>query len=135
MPWKIISLKIFQGSHYHHQHCKFESCSGEVYSIQHHVIDFVSESGFHQVLRFPPLIKLINATFYNISVILLLVKETGAPGENHWPAGSHWQTLSLAGMHHGHISIYWGSIKQVFKYIVPSWSQLIKKYTVNITIF
>jgi hypothetical protein len=36
-----------------------------------------------------------NATFNNISVIswwsVLLTKETG---ENHWPAASHWQTLS-----------------------------------------
>jgi len=37
----------------------------------------------------------LNATFNNISVIswrsVLLVVETG---ENHWPATSHWQTLS-----------------------------------------
>ena len=36
---------------------------GEVYSIQHYVIKFVSDlqqvSGFLRVLRFPPLIKLI----------------------------------------------------------------------------
>ena len=39
-----------------------------------------------------------NATFNNISVIswwqVLLVKETGIPGENHRPVASHWQTLS-----------------------------------------
>ena len=39
-----------------------------------------------------------NATFNNISVIswqsVLLVEETGRPGENHWPVASHWQTLS-----------------------------------------
>ena len=39
-----------------------------------------------------------NATFNNISVILLqsvlLVEETGWPGENHWPFASHGQTLS-----------------------------------------
>jgi len=39
-----------------------------------------------------------NATFNNISVIswwsVLLVEETGVPGENHWPAASHCQTLS-----------------------------------------
>ena len=38
------------------------------------------------------------ATFNNISVIawrsVLLVEETGVPGENHRPAASHWQTLS-----------------------------------------
>jgi hypothetical protein len=39
-----------------------------------------------------------NVTFNNISVIswrsVLLVEETGVPGENHQPAASHWQTLS-----------------------------------------
>ena len=39
-----------------------------------------------------------NSSFNNISVIswrsVLLVKETGVPGENHWPIASHWQTLS-----------------------------------------
>ena len=39
-----------------------------------------------------------NATFNNISVILwrtvLLVEESGVPGENHWPVASNWQTLS-----------------------------------------
>ena len=38
-----------------------------------------------------------NATFNNISVIswrsVLLVEETGVPGENHRPVASHWQTL------------------------------------------
>jgi hypothetical protein len=40
----------------------------------------------------------LNATFSYISVIswqsVLLVKETGVPGENHRPFTSHWQTLS-----------------------------------------
>ena len=40
----------------------------------------------------------LNATFNNISAIswwsALLMAETGAPGENHQPAASHWQTLS-----------------------------------------
>ena len=39
-----------------------------------------------------------NATFNNISVILwqtvLLMEETGMPGENHQPVPSHCQTLS-----------------------------------------
>jgi hypothetical protein len=39
-----------------------------------------------------------NATFNNISVIswwsVLLVEESGVPGENHQPAASQWQTLS-----------------------------------------
>jgi hypothetical protein len=40
----------------------------------------------------------VNATFNNISVILwlsvLLLEETGGPGENHWNVTFHWQTLS-----------------------------------------
>jgi len=39
-----------------------------------------------------------NATFNDISIIswrsVLLVEETGIPGENHWPAVSDWQTVS-----------------------------------------
>jgi hypothetical protein len=39
-----------------------------------------------------------NVTFNNISAIswrsVLLVEETGGPGENHRPVASHWQTLS-----------------------------------------
>jgi hypothetical protein len=39
-----------------------------------------------------------NATFSNISGILirsvLLMEETGVPGENHRPVASHWKTLS-----------------------------------------
>jgi hypothetical protein len=48
-----------------------------------------------------------NATFNNISVILwrsvLLVEETGVPGENHPLSASHWQTLSynvVSSLHH-----------------------------------
>ena len=47
---------------YHHWRCKFESHSGDVYSIQHYAIKFVSDirrvGGFLWVLRFPPSIKL-----------------------------------------------------------------------------
>jgi hypothetical protein len=43
---------------YHHSNCEFESRSGEVCTIQHHVIKLVSDSrqlvGFLRVLRFPP---------------------------------------------------------------------------------
>jgi hypothetical protein len=39
-----------------------------------------------------------NLTFNNISFIswrsVLLMEETGVPGENHLPVASHWQTLS-----------------------------------------
>ena len=41
---------------------------------------------------------LFNATFNHISVIscqsVLLLQETGGPGEDHRPVASHWQTLS-----------------------------------------
>jgi len=49
-------------SAYHHQRCEFEFHSGGVYSIQLHVITFVSDlmhvGDFLRVLRFPPPIKL-----------------------------------------------------------------------------
>jgi hypothetical protein len=45
----------------------------------------------------------LNSTFNNISVIswqsVLLVEETGIPGENHQPVASHWQTLSHIVVH------------------------------------
>jgi hypothetical protein len=45
----------------------------------------------------------LNATFNNISGIswrsVLLMEETGGPGENHRPVASHWQTLSHNGVH------------------------------------
>ena len=45
------------------------------------------------------MVMVFNATFNNISVIswwlVLLVQETGGPGENHRPVASHRQTLSL----------------------------------------
>jgi hypothetical protein len=46
----------------------------------------------------PICLMVLNTTFNNISVILwrsvVLVKETGGPGENHRPVASHWQSLS-----------------------------------------
>ena len=43
-------------------------------------------------------VMVFNTTFNNISVIswrsVLLVEETGVPGENHRPAANHGQTLS-----------------------------------------
>ena len=43
-------------------------------------------------------VMVVNATFNNISAIswqpVLLVEETAVTRENHWPAASHWQTLS-----------------------------------------
>ena len=39
-----------------------------------------------------------NVTFNNISAIswqsVLLMEDTGVPGESHWPAAIHWQTVS-----------------------------------------
>ena len=59
---------------YHHQRCEFESCSVEVYLIQHYVIRFVSDvaevGGFLRVLWFPPPITL---TCHDITEILLIV--------------------------------------------------------------
>ena len=34
---------IYAISAYHHQHCEYKPNSGEVYSIQHYVIKFVSD--------------------------------------------------------------------------------------------
>ena len=51
----------------------------------------------------------LNATFNNILVILwlsvLLVKETGGPGENHRPVASHRQNLSHNVVHLARIEI------------------------------
>ena len=53
---------IYAISAYHHIRCEFEPRSGEVYSIQHYVIKFVSDflqgGGFLQILGFPPPLKL-----------------------------------------------------------------------------
>ena len=55
-------ITTYAMSAYHHLCCEFESRSGEVYSIQHYVIKFVSDlrqvSGLLQVLWFPLPIKL-----------------------------------------------------------------------------
>ena len=56
---------------------------------------FLSENNIYiYMVRF----MVFNTTYHNISVILwrsvLLVEETGVPGENHRPVVSHWQTLS-----------------------------------------
>ena len=50
-----------------------------------------------------------NATFNNISVIswcsVLLVEETGVPGENHRPAASPGQTLALKIVYRVHLAM------------------------------
>jgi hypothetical protein len=62
--WKRSSWSWSYGSwnyNYRVNQCKFESRSGEVYSIQHYVIKFVSDLGqvgdFLRLLRFPPSMK------------------------------------------------------------------------------
>jgi hypothetical protein len=44
------------------------------------------------------MVMVFHGTFNNISVIswrsVLLLEETGVPGENQWPAASQWQILS-----------------------------------------
>jgi len=61
-------------SAYHHQRCEFKSCSGDVDSIQHYVIKFVSDlrlvRGFLRVLWFPPPKK---SSRHDITEILLKV--------------------------------------------------------------
>jgi hypothetical protein len=48
--------------------------------------------------RYVPNCTVFNATFNNISAIswrsVLLVEDIKGPGENHWHATSHWQSLS-----------------------------------------
>jgi hypothetical protein len=64
----------------------------------------------------------LNATVINISVIswqsVLLVEETGEPGENPRPAASHWQTLSdnvvsSTSLLNTHLSSTWYDTKNV----------------------
>ena len=57
-------------------------------------LDVILVDFYKQVVRG----MVFNATFNNISVIwwrsILLVEETGVPGENHGPVASHWLTLN-----------------------------------------
>ena len=59
---------------------------------------FIDKLYFNNISHEFVCLMVFNATFNNISVIswrsVLLVEETGGPGENHWPVVSHWQTLS-----------------------------------------
>jgi hypothetical protein len=65
-------------------------------------ISFLQSIGIKQTKKTICLM-VFNATFNNISVIswwsVLLVEETGGPGENHWHVASHWQTLSHNVLH------------------------------------
>ena len=66
-----------------------------IYSIKTDVINVFNK---WMILCWFVCLMVFNATFNNISVIswrsVLLVEETGGPGENHRPVASHWQTLS-----------------------------------------
>ena len=55
-------------------------------------------------------VMVFNTIFNNISVIsrqsVLMVEDTEVPGENHWPAASHWQTLpSNVSRRHGKVKL------------------------------
>ena len=56
-----------------------------------------------------------NAAFNNIAVIswwsFLLVEKTGVPGENHWPAANHWQTISTTV--HESYKLEWPLLKKI----------------------
>ena len=58
---------------------------------------------------------MLNVTFNNISVIswrsVLLVEDTGGPGENHRPVASHWQTLSHNAVHLSLIEIWTHNVR------------------------
>jgi hypothetical protein len=72
---------------------KLTQCNGVKY--KNHGMLFCL--GFH-VFWLGIRVMVFNATFNNSSVIswlsVLLVEESGVPGENHRPVASHWQTLS-----------------------------------------
>ena len=61
------------------------------------VLVYLPDSNMHLYRSFSGLVRVmvVITTFNNISDIssILLVDETGEPGENHRPVASHWQTL------------------------------------------
>ena len=70
---KIGFITTYAISAYHHLSCEFESCSGEVYSIQHYVIKFASD--FRQVSGFlrVPVSSTNKTDCHDITEILLKV--------------------------------------------------------------
>ena len=58
----VGAITTYAVNAYHHFHCEFETCSDEVFLIQHYVIKFVNDmrqvGGFLRVLQFPPPINL-----------------------------------------------------------------------------
>jgi hypothetical protein len=65
-----------------------------LHCIQNHCTDM------HMCLRARVRVMIFNATFNNISAIscrsVILVAETGEPGENHWPYASHLEFLTCS---------------------------------------
>ena len=86
--------------------CKINSCNEHILLMTNYYRNdyFVKRKcigiSFHQNNRALAglVLSCFNATFNNISVIswrsVLMVEETGVPGENRLPAASDWQTLS-----------------------------------------
>jgi hypothetical protein len=83
-------------------------------------------------------VMMLNATLNNISVIswrsVLLVEETGVPGENHRPVASHWQTLSHNVVHLAlnKFPIYFPLISIYFPFILGIYSvYFFQKYVIK----
>jgi hypothetical protein len=90
-----------------------------------------------------------NATFNNISAIswrsVLLVEDTGVPGENHRPVASHWQTLSHNVVHLALIEIrtqnisgdilyiYCTLVREIWKFIHLRVSYSLRAFRVPLT--
>jgi hypothetical protein len=78
-------------------HLSFDLTDRYCYYMYHltdsDLLKIISQSDVKHIMFF---FMVHNATFNNISVIswqsVLLVEETGVPGDNHWPVASHWQT-------------------------------------------
>ena len=66
--------------------------------LKHIIIHSFTKNFQHPLVWEIVMVMMFNTTFNNISVIswlsVLLVEETGVPGENHRPVTSHWKTLS-----------------------------------------
>ena len=91
-------------------------------------------------MRFRFRFMVFNATFNNISVIswrsVLLMKETGVPGENHRPVASYWQTLShnvvSSSLRHELLELFmWILVIQLGRSLLSKRSSDLQKYTIN----
>jgi hypothetical protein len=76
-----------------HNDQKIKDKKDKQWSIKHRILNVGHIHTFYNVRA-----RMLNSTFNNIQAwscrLVLLVEETGMSGENHRPAGSHWQTLS-----------------------------------------